>query len=126
MVESQLTNDDAIEDFPTWSRDGRFIAYDSGKADAGFSVHDELELLVRAGLSPRDALMTETSNVADFLGETHDSGRIAVEKDADLLLLNANPLADIRNSRHIAGVMIGRYWIDRSGIEQILERLRKR
>lgn len=92
----------------------------------GFSVHDELELLVRAGLSPRDALMTGTSNVADFLGETHNRGRIAVGKNADLLLLNANPLADIRNSRHIAGVMIGRRWIDRSGIEQILERLRKR
>ncbi|HVS32754.1 MAG TPA: amidohydrolase family protein [Thermoanaerobaculia bacterium] len=92
----------------------------------GFSDHDELELLVRAGLSPRDALLTGTSNVADFLGETHNSGRIAVGENADLLLLNANPLADIRNSRHIAGVMIGRYWIDRSGIEQILERLRKR
>lgn len=92
----------------------------------GFSVHDELELLVRGGLSAREALVTGTSNVADFLGQAHNSGRIAVGKNADLLLLDANPLADIRNSRKIAGVMIGRYWIDRSGIAEILRRLQKR
>lgn len=92
----------------------------------GFSVHDELELLVGAGLSPRDALMTGTSNVADFFGPAHNSGRIAVGKNADVVLLDANPIADIRNTRRIAGVMIGRHWIDRAGIARILERLRKR
>lgn len=92
----------------------------------GFSVHDELELLVRAGLSPRDALMTATSNVAAFLGPAHHGGRIAAGKNADLVLLNANPLADIRNTRRIAGVMIGPHWIDRAAIDTILERLQKR
>lgn len=92
----------------------------------GFSVHDELELLVGAGISPRDALRTGTSNVADFFGPAHNSGRISVGKNADLVLLDANPLADIRNTRRIAGVMIGRHWIDRAGIEQILTKLRKR
>ncbi len=92
----------------------------------GFSVHDELETLVRAGLSPRDALRTGTSNVADFLGPSHGSGRIAVGKRADLVLLDADPLEDIRNTRRIAGVMFGSRWIDRAAIRHIMQRLQKR
>lgn len=92
----------------------------------GFAVHDELETLVAAGLSPRDALRSATSNVADFLGPAHNSGRITVGWRSDLVVLDANPLIDIRNTRRIAGVMIGRRWIDRAAINQILQRLRKR
>lgn len=92
----------------------------------GFSIHDELGSLVSAGLSPLNALRTGTTNVASFFGPEYNSGRIAVGKNADLLLLDANPLEDIKNSRRIAGVMIGRHWIDRAGIEKILLKLRKR
>lgn len=92
----------------------------------GFSAHDELELLVGAGLSPRDALVTATSNVSDFFGPRHNSGRIEVGARSDVVLLDANPFADIKNTRRIAGVMIGRHWIDREARGQILDKMRKR
>jgi len=70
----------------------------------GFSLHDELQMLVDAGLSPYAALASGTSEVARFLGS--NTGTIAVGRDADLVLLDADPLADIRNTRRIHGVML--------------------
>ena len=74
----------------------------------GFSVHDELEFLVAAGLSPYEALRTGTVAVAEFLGT--DTGSVAMGRLADLVLLDANPLTDIRNSRRIHGVMLAGRW----------------
>ena len=74
----------------------------------GFSLHDELQLLVDAGLSPHAALATGTSAVARFLGS--NTGIVAVGRDADLLLLDANPLEDISNTRRIHGVMLRGQW----------------
>lgn len=74
----------------------------------GFSLHDELQYLVAAGLSPYAALSTGTSAVARFLGS--NTGVVAVGRDADLLLLDANPLDDINNTRRIHGVMLRGNW----------------
>src|SRR5262245_20605591 len=74
---------------------------------AGAALPDELELLVRVGFSPLEALQAVTSSPAEFLGMTDSLGAIATGKIADLVLLRANPLQDIRNTRAIAVVIRG-------------------
>jgi imidazolonepropionase-like amidohydrolase len=84
------------------------------------SALDELAALVRAGLSPYQALLTGTRNVAQFLGLHAERGTVAVGKRADLVLLHGNPLADIRHTRERAGVMLNGRWFDRAALEQRL------
>ena len=91
----------------------------------GFGLHGELELFVRAGLSPYEALKTATVNPALFL-EWEDAGTIAVGKRADLVLLEGDPLRDIRNTRRIAGIMVHGRWISAEERVRMLERLRNR
>jgi imidazolonepropionase-like amidohydrolase len=74
----------------------------------GFSLHHELQFLVDAGLTPYEALETGTTAAAEFL-ETN-TGSIAVGRDADLVLLDSDPLADISNTRRIHGVMLRGTW----------------
>lgn len=77
----------------------------------GFSLHDELEALVHAGLSNRQVLESSTRVAAQFLGVGDKRGTVEVGKQADLLLLDANPLSDVANTRRIAAVIIrGRYY----------------
>jgi len=71
----------------------------------GFSLHAELKNLVRAGLSPADALNAATIEPARHLGLEEKLGSIAVGKLADLVLLNANPLEDISNTQKISAVL---------------------
>ncbi len=71
----------------------------------GVSLHDELALLVDAGLTPAEALRSATLNPARFLGLTDSLGTIEPGKIADLVLLAADPLADIRNTRAIVTVI---------------------
>jgi len=68
-------------------------------------LHDELAELVRAGLTPAQALRSATLNGATFMGAAARSGSITEGKEADLVLLTANPLADIANTRKIAAVV---------------------
>ena len=72
----------------------------------GFSLHTELQELVAAGLSPLQAIQTATLNPAIVLGKTDDFGSIETGKIADILLLDADPLADIRNTQRIGAVVI--------------------
>jgi imidazolonepropionase-like amidohydrolase len=69
------------------------------------SLHDELELLVKAGLTPLEALQAATVRPAEYLGMTDRLGSITPGKLADLVLLDGNPLADIANTRRIAAVV---------------------
>ena len=71
----------------------------------GFSLHDELALLVRSGLTPIEALRTATYNPAEYLGALDSLGTVSQGKVADLVLLDADPLADIRNTRRISVVI---------------------
>ena len=73
----------------------------------GFSLHQELEMLVESGLTPAAALRAATLTNATVLGEKDRLGSINAGKLADLVLLNANPLEDIRNTRQIELVMRG-------------------
>ena len=86
----------------------------------GFSLHDELALLVEAGLSPMEALQTATLNPARFLGKEKDFGSIAQGKIADLVLLEANPLEDIRNTTKISSVVSNGRLLDRNALDRLL------
>jgi imidazolonepropionase-like amidohydrolase len=76
---------------------------------SGFSLHRELELLVRAGLSPMDTLLAATRKPAEVLGKTEVFGTVAPGRSADLLVLSADPLEDIRNTRKIEKVIARGY-----------------
>lgn len=88
----------------------------------GFSLHDELGLLVESGLTPMEALQAATSGPLEYFGTRASIGTIEPGRAADLVLLEANPLVDIRNTKRIAAVIAAGRLIDRSGLEEILGR----
>ncbi len=87
----------------------------------GFALHRELEELVAAGLTPFEALQSATVNPARFLDRGPGAGMVAVGSPADLVLLEGNPLADIANTRRIAGVARRGQWFDRAALDVLLE-----
>lgn len=87
----------------------------------GFSLHDELVLLVKAGLTPMEALQAATRNPAKYLGLLDSLGTVEKGKIADLVLLDANPLAEISNTRRINAVVVGGKLISRSQLDEMLE-----
>jgi tetratricopeptide (TPR) repeat protein len=89
----------------------------------GFSLHDELGLLVEAGLTPMEALQAATYNAAEFLGLKDSLGTVEVGKIADLVLLEANPLEDIGNTRKIAAVVVGGKYYSRSSLDEMLAKV---
>jgi cytosine/adenosine deaminase-related metal-dependent hydrolase len=89
----------------------------------GFSVHEEMLELSAAGLTPYEVLRTATVNAADFLGERDRRGTVAVGQRADLLLLDANPLVDLSNTRRRAGVMLHGRWLPEAEISAMLDEL---
>lgn len=86
----------------------------------GFSLHDELGLMVRAGLSPMAALRAVTSEAARYLGLERSSGTVTAGKFADLVVLDANPLDDIGNTQKIHAVVTRGRVIDRAQREKLL------
>lgn len=90
----------------------------------GFSTHNELKYLVDSGLTPFQALQTGTVNVAKYLNLS-DAGIIKAGAVADLLLMDGNPLADITNSKKVAGVMVRGKWLSKVEIDAGLKKLEK-
>lgn len=88
----------------------------------GFSLHDELGLLVKAGLTPLEALQAATLNAAKCLGLSDSYGTVEKGKVADLLLLDADPLADIANTRKIAAVVVEGKVLPKAALEELLRR----
>ena len=86
----------------------------------GFSLHEELALFVRAGLTPMQALQTATLNPAKFLDRLADLGTVERGKLADLVLLDANPLEDIANTRKIRAVVLAGRYLDRAALDRML------
>ena len=86
----------------------------------GFSLHDELALLVNAGLSPMEALQAATLNPARYLGKERDLGTLQIGKLADLVLLEANPLEDITNTQRINAVVSNGKLIPKSELQRML------
>jgi imidazolonepropionase-like amidohydrolase len=85
----------------------------------GFSLHDELANFVTLGFSPLEALQTATLNPARFLAATDSLGSVAAGKVADLVVLDANPLADIANVRRIHAVVLNGRLIDGAAREKL-------
>jgi imidazolonepropionase-like amidohydrolase len=73
---------------------------------AGSSIHDELDLFVRSGLSPFDALLGATRTAAEYLAQADAIGTVGVGKEADLIIVRGNPLKDIRWTRDIDAVIV--------------------
>jgi imidazolonepropionase-like amidohydrolase len=92
----------------------------------GFSLHDELQLLVKAGLTPLAALQAATINPARFFAATDSMGAIAVGKVADIVLLEADPLRDISNTTKVRAVIANGRLYDRRGLDAILAEARAR
>jgi imidazolonepropionase-like amidohydrolase len=86
----------------------------------GFSLHDELALLVEAGLTPMQALQAATRNPAKFLGRLEQLGTIEAGKVADLVLLDANPLEDIRNTQKIRAMILNGRLLNRRELDKLL------
>jgi imidazolonepropionase-like amidohydrolase len=92
----------------------------------GFSLHEELELLVGAGLTNEEALASATRLPAIWLGVDRDRGTIEAGKRADLLLLDADPLIDVANTRRIAGVFLDGKWLSRRTLDGMMADLARR
>ena len=90
-----------------------------GFAFPGFSLHQELAQLVEAGLTPMESLQAATRNAADYFG-LQDAGVIAPQKRADLVLLDADPLQDIRNTQRIAAVVVNGEYFSAAALRQLL------
>lgn len=91
----------------------------------GFSLHEELQRFVAAGFSPMEALQTATLNPAKFLDMDDRLGTIEKGKVADLVLLDANPLEDIRNTQKIAAVIVNGLYLSRAELDKMLTGVEK-
>lgn len=90
----------------------------------GSSTHYELQYLVRAGLTPYEALRTGTVNVATYL-QKPNTGVVRDGAAADLILLNGNPLQDVSQTRNIEGVILKGHWLSKTTIDEQLKQLEK-
>lgn len=87
----------------------------------GYTLHREMENLVDAGLTPYQALAAATRNPAEFLHALSEWGTIEPGKRADLVLLSANPLDNIRNTTRIEAVSMGGRWMERPELERMVQ-----
>jgi imidazolonepropionase-like amidohydrolase len=90
----------------------------------GYSLHKELENFAAAGMTPYEALRTGTTDAAKFLHQEHEFGLVSTGLRAVLLLVDANPLADVKNTSKIAGVMAGGRWFTAAELKRQLTAMR--
>jgi imidazolonepropionase-like amidohydrolase len=87
----------------------------------GYSLHDEMALFVRElGMTPAEVIERATRRSAKFLGISDQTGTVEQGKMADLVLLDANPLNDIRNTKRIVAVILRGTLYDKGGLRRIL------
>jgi hypothetical protein len=91
----------------------------------GFAQHQEMELFVKAGLSPYETLKAATVNPAKYLGEYDHAGTVEVGKRADFILLGANPLDNIQNAADVRGVFTHGKWYSHEDLKMRLDRVAK-
>jgi imidazolonepropionase-like amidohydrolase len=94
---------------------------------AGFALHGDLQNMVKAGLSPYQAMVAATANPGSFakavLKRPKEGGTISPGSPADLVLLDANPLDDITRTTGIRGVMVRGRWLTRDDLDRMLNQL---
>jgi imidazolonepropionase-like amidohydrolase len=91
----------------------------------GFCLHDELQALTEAGLSPLQAIQTATVNPARLLGRQKTEGTIAIGSRADVVLLGGDPRTDIRNTRRVTAVIAGGRLLTTADIDRIIAARRR-
>lgn len=106
----------AKEDVPMMTGSDTF-----GFVVPGFSLHEEFQFLQEAGLSPYEILKASTLTPARYLGSMAMEGTITEGKNANLVLLNKNPLEDIKNTKTIEGVLLKGKWLDRDQLDSLLK-----
>lgn len=121
-----------FENYFTWMKKFAKILFDNdvsmltgsdtyGMVIVGFSLSKEFVFLQEAGVKPYQILLASTVEPARYLGVYGVQGTISEGKNADLVLLNKNPLEDIKNIRSIDGVMLKGKWIDQENISSMLK-----
>ena len=105
-------------------RGNMFLAGCDGSV-SGFCLHDELQMLTEAGLSPLQAIQAATINPAILLGREKTEGSVTAGKRADLVLLDADPLADIANTRRIAAVVVRGRLLTKVDIDRMIASRRR-
>lgn len=128
---SQLNPDDVVAADLLWQKYAELIramqsagvkilaGTDIPITNQGSPLHEELALLVEAGLSPLEAIQSATRNAADYLGTLETEGTIELGKVADLVLLNADPLDDIANTKSVYAVFLRGRLISNSQLQQL-------
>ena len=91
---------------------------------AGFCVHDEVAAMVRGGMTPLAALQAATLNPARYFNLSETAGTVAPGRRADLVLLDANPLTDIRNVQRIRAVVVGGRLLNRQDLDALLAQVK--
>ena len=130
-----LVNPDAINALRATAATSAVVVNDMVKAGvgvlagcdsmiAGYCVHDELTAMVRGGMTPIAALQTATLNPARYFGIEQKAGTVARGRSADLVLLDANPIADIANVRRIRAVIVAGRLLDRHALDETLAQAR--
>ena len=89
----------------------------------GFSVVEELQNFVEAGVTPYQAIKAATKDAAEFLGASNEFGTISVGMRADLILVEGNPLKSVANLKRRAGVMVRGRWLTTSDLQKQLDAL---
>lgn len=89
-----------------------------GMQITGFSFHDEMEAMNKAGMPAYEVLNAATALSARYLGRQASAGTLSVGKKAEFVLLSKNPLVDIRNTRDVQGVMLKGRWLDRDALDE--------
>jgi hypothetical protein len=89
----------------------------------GFSIHREMQAMADAGMTPYQILQSGTRNIAVHFGKPADFGTVEVGRRADLILVDANPLASVSNVQRRAGVMVRGLWLPEAELQSRLERL---
>ena len=92
----------------------------------GYALHDELEAMASAGMSNQQVLEGTTRLACDWLGVDVDRGTVEKGKQADLLLLDADPLLNVANTRRIAAVIVGGHYFVRSDLDRMLKGVSER
>ena len=91
----------------------------------GISLHKELEQMVKAGLTPKEALETSTRNGARFFKMEKHYGSVDIGKTSDLIILNKNPFDDISNTQTLEYVILGNTFYDRNDLDEFLNSMKK-
>jgi len=89
----------------------------------GYSIHEELQYLVDAGLTPYEAILAGTRNAAESLNAINEFGTVTVGKRADLILIEGNPLEDVANVNKRSGVMLRGTWFSEDQLRTMLSEL---